>query len=979
MSVKKNIIILFLALAAINTSPIYGQMPILKHISIEDGLLGSEVYDVLQDKSGYMWFATDFGVSRYDGLSFINYTASEGLSANATIKMTEDYKGRVWFASFSGSLSYYENGIIKTLPINQRLQELIAPGSIETFYVDTADNIYISRNIGGIIHTSIRNKPPTIISTPFRQTGYRYVIYFNKAGILTDTRSSDRFDKNLIYGKIRETGNALLFEPDEPTKKIIWKKMMVKLSPREYIISYANELYHIKNGKVLEKRKFRNQISGLYADKNQNLWISVMYEGVYYFREKSILKHPILLLSGKTLSSVKQDREGNYWFPTLEEGVYFAPSLSFNLHLPESKPNDLNIVSFSQSNEKLYFVTFNRNIYQMWFKDQKVRNFATQKNNTTYYRKLLVDSYGSIWLSGSEIIRYSPTGQILNRIKNSRTFDIIEDFQKNILISSWGGFTRYKNGNPVFVANTIFSSYAVSMHQSKDSTIYLGTLFGVYKYKRGEFQYIETFPNHAQIRISDIESKGDTIYIGTHGKGMLVFTPTDTIHYTQNNGLPSDIIYDIYLDGDSLIWIATNKGFTKMKNLLKPSQLKTGLMSYTINDGLPSNDIKQIIRNENLMWLATSKGLVSFNTHITDTMHLRYKPLLDSIVVNGTNQLPINGLELEHSKNNISIHFKTIIFRHSGLITYQYKLEGYDEYWLTTTNRYVNYTKLPAGVYTFRVKVANPSIAGQMQEMAFRFAIKQSVYETILFRIFILAIILAVLIFIMLLIVNIIKKRMELKQKYLLAEQRALRSQMNPHFLFNSLNSIQMFILTNNIKEADNYLTDFSHLIRKVLENSKSNVVRLEDEILTLDLYLKLEEMRFSGNFTYNISVMHDVNKNGIQIPPMFIQPFIENAIWHGLLPLKGKGHVHVCFMNDGDQLLVEVEDNGIGREKAAKTSAARKNHKSTGVSSTFERMSLINKIYKSTIRLEIVDLKDNEENATGTKIKIWFPCNLQE
>lgn len=962
-----------------NSGKQFAQTPVLKHISIEDGLLGAEVYDILQDKSGYIWFATDFGVSRYDGLSFINYTTTDGLSANATIKMIEDYKGRVWFASYNGSLSYYENSTIRSLPINQRLQELIAPGSIESMYVDTADNIYISRNIGGIIHTSIRNKPPTITNPPFQNSGYRFVIYFNKSGILTDTRTNHKAENKFPHGKIRETGNALLFEPDEPSKKIVWKKMLVKLGSHEYLISYANGVYHIKNGKIVNKKTFRNQISGLYSDWANNLWISVMYEGVYLFRDKDLNHTPTILLKGKTLSSVKQDREGNYWFPTLEEGVYFSPSLNFNVHIPETKVNDLNIISMSGAKNKLYFATFNRNIYQIDINTQVVENFASQKNNTTFYRKLFVDSYGSIWLVGSEIIRYSPSGQILNRIKNVRTFDIVEDFDKNTLISSYGGFTRYKNGNPIYMANSIFTTYAVSLHQAADSTLYMGTLYGVYKYKKGKISFIETFPNYLQIRISDIESKKDTIYIATHGKGMMVITPKDTLHYTTAHGLLSNIVYDIYLDGDSLIWLSTNKGISRFKNLENPVKLINKITNYTISEGLPSNDVKQILRLGKYIWIATSKGLVSFNAQNSNANIPKHKPVIDSLIVNGRKTIPMQGLVFKPSDNNMSIHFKAIFFRHSGTVTYRYKLEGYDENWLTTSNRYVNYTKLPAGIYTFHLQVAASGKNNQMPEIAFRFEITKSVYETLYFRIIIIIIILIAIALIMFLIINMVKKRMELKQKYLIAEQKALRSQMNPHFLFNSLNSIQMFILTNNIKDADNYLTDFSHLIRRVLENSKSNVVKLEDELITLELYLKLEEMRFSGNFKYSINVSPEIDTYNMQLPPMFIQPFIENAIWHGLLPLKGNGHVNLRFLPDKENLLVEIEDNGVGREQAAKISQNRKNHKSTGVSHTFERMKLINKIYKSRIDLEIIDLKNEYGMPAGTKIKIWFPCNLQE
>jgi len=221
-----------------------------------------------------------------------------------------------------------------------------------------------------------------------------------------------------------------------------------------------------------------------------------------------------------------------------------------------------------------------------------------------------------------------------------------------------------------------------------------------------------------------------------------------------------------------------------------------------------------------------------------------------------------------------------------------------------------------------------------------------------------------------------------LKEKYRLVEelsdvkQQALSSQMNPHFIFNSLNSIQRFILENNVDSSNSYLVKFSRLMRQVLNNSREKSITIENEIDTLSLYLELENLRFNDTLNYDFIIDPMVDISDYQIPPLLLQPYVENAIWHGLMHKdEGKKTLEILVNEDENSLFIVIEDNGIGREKAMEIKQSQLHiHKSAGMEITNSRISLTNELYGKNITLNIIDLKDNNGEGTGTRVEIKIP-----
>jgi len=213
-------------------------------------------------------------------------------------------------------------------------------------------------------------------------------------------------------------------------------------------------------------------------------------------------------------------------------------------------------------------------------------------------------------------------------------------------------------------------------------------------------------------------------------------------------------------------------------------------------------------------------------------------------------------------------------------------------------------------------------------------------------------------------------KQAGLQQHVTEVEMQALRAQMNPHFIFNCLSSINRFILKNETEAASNYLTKFSRLIRMVLNNSKKPFISLEDELEMLCLYLDMEKLRFKDSFDYRITFINSIEASNVFVPPLLLQPFAENAIWHGLMHKEGHGHLEIELSIDKKILTCAITDNGVGRNKAAEVkSKSVQKQKSMGLKITTERLALLNKDHDEQTFFNIEDITDNEGRSAGTRV----------
>lgn len=502
--------------------------------------------------------------------------------------------------------------------------------------------------------------------------------------------------------------------------------------------------------------------------------------------------------------------------------------------------------------------------------------------------------------------------------------------------------------------------------------------------------------------VQGIEEYNDSLLlIGAVNEGLIAFNKNNKsfLHIRLSDGLPSSSVYAIKKNADGNVWLTTDYNLHKFK----PGQ--KGNITYAIDPGIINSSFEsvQFYPLHDGRWV-TSTSTEVFLFHPDSLSHTNEKakiaitgfklfdrPAFTDSVLDGGHPVVLN-----YQQNFITVEFSALSFLNIQRIRYFYRLSGVDKDWVNAnTNGYASYTGLQPGHYIFSVKASDEDDA---PVTSMYIVITPPWYRTWWF-VFICIAVAGFLIYRWIKTrEKNIKTRMQERSdaqaiiqqtqmqlarqqhKMAEAEMNALRAQMNPHFIFNSLNSINNYILKNDADNAAGYLTKFSRLMRLILDNSRSNWVWLQSELKALQLYAELEAFRFDHSFTYKINIDNDVSTGHIMVPPMIIQPYMENAIWHGLMHKKtGGGHLEIHIYKEAENLCISIKDNGVGRESSGRMrSRFSEKQKSYGMKITSERLEIMNKVYDMNAHVSVTDAEANGGDATGTIVLIKFRYTLK-
>lgn len=450
----------------------------------------------------------------------------------------------------------------------------------------------------------------------------------------------------------------------------------------------------------------------------------------------------------------------------------------------------------------------------------------------------------------------------------------------------------------------------------------------------------------------------------------------------KTNGMSTNRPNAACLDKQGNLWFATPYGLSRCDPKSK------NVRTFYESDGLLSDiviHVKLMDTTRNILFVSTSRGMCLFEPDKVETAASASPTFITGLLVsNQSVSLPNSGiLALSYQKNDLRIEFTGIDFINgpSNRYSYSMELENQPKKWRAAgIDNFANFLNLPPGRYAFRVRSANSDGIWSDEEATLRFVIFPPWWQTWTFRLSALALLLVAAWWGYKQQIRIVedreKDKAQVHQRLADLEMKALRSQMNPHFVFNALNSIQNFILKNDTREASRYLTKFARLMRLILENSESPMVPLAREIELLRYYTELESLRFNHRFSFDFQVDIKEDTETISIPGMLIQPHIENAIWHGLMHKTGPGRLWIRFYKTSEnRIICEIEDDGVGRAQAAIIEKDRpKNHRSTGLANIQHRLELLNAQMTNDIRLDIEDLYDETGQASGTKVIVRMP-----
>jgi len=1010
-----------------------------ENFTTRDGLSHNEVRSLLHDSRGFLWVGTANGLNRFDGYEFKVYLPESGrgnsLSGEVATALAEAPDGRIWIAHNRG-IDIYDplQDTFLRVPPRPRDESSWSFNVGCSIFIGSQGHVVISRDgpyLAWFPPDSFAYEWLEVPDVPAAQRPENYRNAPSNGVTSLTYKSPDEAWASSLFGlfSLDLLAKQFAFHPLERLRLKFGPKAVCDDEKRGLIwfTAFGQDLFSLnpltgdwKNWEVIPS-SFINASTDVALIEGGGVWMSqpgILYpEKGKFFPIHHVPDDPYSF-PGASPTAALAGQDGILWIGTSGGLSKLDPRLQGFRHvLLEEHPAydyDNSVFDiFENPDDGMYYITsFYTNLILLYDPvSGKSRDISREfqppflDSPTRFFR----DSYGATWLLARRGLFEADLSRRRLRaiempplppgVSDRATFDIEEDAGGDLWISKWrAGVLRYRrqSGKLEYVnapegMPQPRSAYCLAMNPAR-TTLWIGTnsegLFSI-DLLSGKWTHHSEFlidgKPLALIEIAGLETdRAGNIWIACR-HGLFRYTPQgEACVFTKADGLANTLLEGMGMDKKGRIWLATGSGISS----IDPGTL--AIRNYDERHGLKidaSLDVFSLAPGGE-MFSGTKRGFIRFHPDSLQTDERPPRLALTAFKVGGVERKAEGRLltfgdeiRLRPSETFFSIEFTALNFTLPEENRYYYKLEGLDESWIDAGNRRVaNYTKVPPGRYRFCLKAKNKDGAWSSEVQSLGIIVDPPFWRTPWFITLLLAAFAGMGYGAYRLRIQQIRREEQMKaefnKKLAEVEMAALRSQMNPHFLFNCLNSINRFIQRNEPDAASSYLTKFSRLIRLVLDNSRSDQVSLRDEMEALRLYIELESMRFVGRFSYSIDISPELDTGSIEVPPMLVQPYVENAIWHGLMHKESEDcHLGVKVFPQDGRLAIVVEDNGIGREMAKQLkSKSATLHKSHGMKVTAERIEIINQIYQAKTTVKIDDLKDGQGKAEGTRVSLFLP-----
>ena len=991
-----------------------------KTYTTQEGLVHNFTLKCRMDSKGFLWVITQNGLSRFDGYQFVNFqnklNDSTSLPFNELTDIDIDKNDRIWLAYDKG-LCYYDQAKHAFIRLKQTAVSLC---------YDSINNKIWFNNYDGLFELNLNDLTikPTVLQ----------VKYATKP-LFTNIDLKQRIWISLINGKGYYVYNVKTHTYGYFTYPFWIRNVKNDNEGNTWVCTWWNDLQKYdeqgagKNNTVFKLPR-KSTIQLIFQDITQSIpltgpdiiWVAMHSGGIALFNKKENKfiqwwQYDPSVKSGIATdfnSSIYTDPNGIVWICTWKgltkvnrqeqqfqsEELKFLQSDGYNLLTsiiddPYKKDfawlgvNGTGVCYYDKVNQKpvkwyystkqgytdllgnwiwiangikdrqnkLWYITYGGFIKADHGIVLKVPVLIDGHRSMASTAKLLND--GNIWISCDYgLIKFDPVTEKYRSYKlhnnaGSPTplfFDVIDMNEHEICCATTEGLYKFNKKLetferiPVSQANTSKKEWTGFFVLEKiGNNIYAGSLSGLLQY--------------------DVET----------GKTRILGREQQIFHLLRHSLLK---------DRAGNLWIYTLHG------LFKYNPTKNEFKKFTTADGIYDNlsdPVQMFIYNNNI-YVGYRMAYTKFDPTQVDVNNNIVRPFITAVSINNNltkvaaDSFSEKSYQLGYSENNIQFDYTAIDYTNSERITFACMLEGFDKDWVYPgTNRKINYSNLKGGNYIFKLKACNSSGLWNENNTVFKFYIKPPIWQRWWFWPLLALLFIAMVVYIARKRIAAIKEKEKEKTQTNLqiaeSEMKALRSQMNPHFIFNSLNSIHKYIWENKPEDASGYLTKFSKLMRMTLENSALKTISLANEIEALNLYIELEHRRSSNKFDYQLTINPAVNTDEIKVPPMIFQPYIENAVWHGLMQKEGNGNLFINFDMENDHLVCTIDDDGIGRARAAEIKRNKQSlHKSVAMTVTADRLKLIQSGTDKTATVEIIDKTDAAGKPAGTLVKIKLP-----
>lgn len=975
--------------------------------SIEDGLAQSQVQTIFQDDKGYLWMGTYGGLSRYDGKSFVNYSKEDGLLDNRINAIVEGPGNALYFAT-PGGINRYHGQNAKSQQAQSFtgivLKPELAKNQVTSLAADQSGALWMGTDGAGVCR--------------YDGTGFTY--YNEQNGLVNDYVRSVCTDRNgnIWFGT---RGGICYFDGKE------FRKIDAGTAQPHNVSQIINDkdgnLWFCTYGEGIFRYDFRtftnytekdglilDWIRSATQDAKGNFWFASK-SGVSKFDGKLFLNFDRSNgLFYPNINTVMQDKEGKVWFGTDGKGVLKFTSETFvNFTTQDGLSSDIIMAVTEDGSRNRWFCTYGNGVCKQDAVTKTFTNYTIEDglNNNVVWTGF-ADNNNTIWFGTSDgVCRYDGTRFLPFRdsLPAKTVYSIYQDSKGKMWFGTTAGVSVYDGTTcRSFVHGTDNIGKNIrSILEDEQHNMWFAGSNGLFKYDGKTFTNYTTenglTDNNVVTLLQDVQHH---LWIGT-SNGVTLYDGKTFSKISIDEKYSANNINFLLQDAVQHLWIGTNNGIYELDTKEFYTSGKTDFRHYTNYEGLRSLECNQNAAyedHEGNLWFGTSEGILKYAaergagmnelpeplTHITG-VRLFLQPTdwsAYSDSEDAATNLPVN-LSIDHRKKYLTFDYIGISLSNPGAVRYRFMLEGFDTDWSPPTDAtFATYSNLPHGKYTFKVIASNKDNVWNKVPATFSFEIMPPFWLTWWFFVLCAAFVAGVIWLLYRWRVSAIKRKhhtqqLEYKSRLLVLEHQTLNASMNRHFVFNALNSIQYYITKENKVLANKYLSSFAKLIRKNLDSSLSNFVPLSEEIERLKLYLELEHMRLENKFDYRIELEGDIDTESIEIPPMMLQPYIENSIWHGILPMEKPGTIIITVKELDDEIMFSIEDNGIGVE----ASKARKNgkdqgHISRGMEITSGRINLLRQMTKSDLAVKgPFDVKNERGETIGARVEIVLPIKV--
>jgi hypothetical protein len=965
-----------------------------EQFTTKDGLLSDEVYNLHQDKKGYVWLFTHYGPMKYNGHEFVPVLKNLPFKESIIYAIYENEQGRKWIANSNKNIYEIINDSAFAVEGTQVYSEELrkATNEIYQLIVDDSLNIYAK--------TSIRTfKFSRLGAGKYRQDDLNvllsakddcdeHVLTINNNMMSTVCVDAPLWTYESLSNHVR------LHQEKAPLSKAgiffyaVQRSKYWKRFGNTIYFNFFNKIFRLESNGALKETMVDNQILNFTKDHRGHLWLACYRNGLVELDEHdSIINH---YFKGKTINDVMADSHNGLWISTDGAGIYHCKNVD-ELYYDESNPFGKPVNFIKKIGDKIFVSTTDFNLSVI--ENGKVSKIEKSNNelfddpqSIYYYHPFYVVCYTLHY----EVLNPGPDGRLRAQLSPyelslHKPIAVIAYSDSSILFLSRNRLaildkaSELKDHKAIILKNVIIKRKAFCAVR-KGKHVFIGTEKGVFCFENDSLFQPAYLKGTEKCMVTKIiaDSLGN-MWFCTQGNGLLQLNSRqELLNYTTANGLNSNIVNDVFFIGDGSFLLSNNKGLYHCK----------GLSNLGLSSGkkLLDGEVQSSMVFKDKIYVGTKNGLVMLDVR---SLQPSPKPFfnLRAIYVNDVQTSEQQIGALSYHRNNLRFTFDVITFSEE-----KYTLE-YVLYNTTVDSGIVNddeldLKRLAPGSYTLSVRLKRGS--GQQarlnheagQEILLPFTIVPAFWQTAWFLVLMIFLGMVLIVLSGWTLFKYYRARALKKSEAekLIAEYRliALKAQINPHFMSNCIAAIQHLIMQGKVNEANEYLAKFSFLVRQVLNLSNKSLVPLKEEVEIIELYIKLEKLRFDKiNVEFHIDPVIDISSTCI--PPLLSQPIIENAIWHGLLALGPDKTplLLISIKQEAGTLRIIIEDNGVGRAMSGKSIS--NSRESKGIAITRQRIENLKFISgKDTASISYEDLLDASGSPAGTRVTISLPDNLQ-